>query len=231
MLKNHPSPDNITTVNISFRFSLKASVLAFVVAAPFIFFYATTNDKNRDALNFAATALTTSIAGVTAFYALQSLKQNTAVQQSLRELEEKAQKEARYLEEKDRKIDRSLTYIMRWNDSYNSLLKQSVKEFYEITKGNLNYLQRAEKLTKYLDTYPTKEQDIINILNFLEEMSLCIHENIVDEELLYKFYRFIVIRYWKTLEGYVINRRQDMNNQNIYIGFEQLYIKWTKNRD
>ncbi|CDN16356.1 hypothetical protein RintRC_5128 [Richelia intracellularis] len=48
----------------------------------------TNNEKQRDALNFTATAVTTSIAGVTAFYALQSLKQNTALQESLKEAEE-----------------------------------------------------------------------------------------------------------------------------------------------
>ena len=89
MVINNPSPDNITTFNISFRFSLKASVVAFVVAARFILLYTTTNnEKQRDALNFTATAVTTSIAGVTAFYALQSLKQNTALQESLKEAEE-----------------------------------------------------------------------------------------------------------------------------------------------
>jgi hypothetical protein len=228
MVRNHPSPDHITTFNISFRFSIKASVVAFIVAAPFIFFYTTTNDKNhRDALTFAATALTTSIAGVTAFYALQSLKQNTAIQESLRELEEKAQKETRDLAEKDRKIDRTLTYIVRWNDLQYARLKKSVAEVHdEINNGRFNPLEREEKLKEYLDTNPHKIQDITNVLNFLEGMSLCIHENIVDEELLYKFYRFIVIRYWNTFEPFVRNRRKKMDNQSIYNGLEKLYLKW-----
>ncbi|MDJ0799800.1 MAG: DUF4760 domain-containing protein [Calothrix sp. MO_167.B12] len=215
MVKNHPSPDHITTLN--FRFSIKASVVAFVVAAPFIFFYATTKDKNhRDALNFAATALTTSIAGVTAFYALQSLKQNTALQESLRETEEQ-----------NRKIDRTLIYIGRWNDLQYAQLKTSVAEVHdEINNGRFNPLEREEKLKEYLDTYPKKEQDITNVLNFLEEMSLCIHENIVDEDLLYKFYRFIVIRYWNIFEPFVRIRRQKMDNNKIYNGLEKLYLKW-----
>ncbi len=228
MLKTNSSPDNITTFNISFRFSVRASVVAFIIAAPFIFLYAKTNDKNhKEALNFAATALTTSIAGVTAFYALQGLKQNTAVQQSLKDLEEKSQQEAREQQEKDRKIDRTLMYIMRWNDLQYARLKKSVVEVHdEINNGYFTPLEKEEKLKKYLEEYPQKIQDITNILNFLEAMSICIQEDVVDEELLHKFYRFIVIRYWRTFEPFVSNRRKKMDNPKIYEGLENLYYRW-----
>ncbi|MDJ0733059.1 MAG: DUF4760 domain-containing protein [Nostocaceae cyanobacterium] len=228
MLNTNPSPDNITTFNISFRFSIKASVVAFIIAAPFIFLYAKTNDKSqKEALNFAATALTTSIAGVTAFYALQSLKQNIAVQQSLKEFEERSQQETREADEKDRKIDRTLIYIMRWNDLEYVRLKKSVVEVHdEINNGHFTPLEKEERLKKYLEEHPQKIQDITTILNFLEAMSICIQEDIVDENLLNKFYRFIVIRYWNTFEPFVNTRRKKMDNHKIYEGLENLYSKW-----
>ncbi len=226
-ITNNPNPDEITTLNISFRFSLKASVVAFLVAAPFIFFYSRTNNKNREALSFAATALTTSIAGVSAFYALQSIKQNTAAQQLFRLEQEKAQKEARDIEEKDRKIDRTFKYIMRWNDLQYARIKKSVAQTHdEITNGFSTPLEKEEKLKKYLEDNPQKEQDITNILNFLEAMSICIKKEIVNEDLLYEFYRFIVIRYWKIFEPIVINRRKKMDNPKIYEGLEFLAKKW-----
>lgn len=226
--RNNPSPDDITTLNISFRFSLKASVVAFTIAIPFIFYYSVNDNKaHREALNFAATALTTSIAGVSAFYALQSIKQNTAAQQLFRLEQEKAQKEARDIEEKDRKIDRTFKYIMRWNNLEYSRIKKSVAQIHdEITNGFSTPLEKENKLKRYLEDNPQKEQDITNILNFLEAMSICIKKEIVDEDLLYEFYRFIVIRYWEIFEPIVINRRKKMNNPKIYEGLEFLAKKW-----
>mgnify|MGYP001792903549 FL=1 len=226
--RNNPSPDDITTLNISFRFSLKASVVAFIIAIPFIFYYSLTNNKtHREALNFAATALTTSIAGVSAFYALQSIKQNTAAQQLFRLEQEKAQKEARDIEEKDRKIDRTFKYIMRWNNLEYSRIKKSVAQIHdEITNGFSTPLEKENKLKRYLEDNPQKEQDITNILNFLEAMSICIEEEVGNEELLHEFYRFIVIRYWKTFESFVIHRRKKMDNYKIYKGLELLARKW-----
>ena len=226
--KNNPSPDDITTLNISFRFSLKASVVAFIIATPFIFFYSITNNKtHREALNFAATALTTSIAGVSAFYALQSIKQNAAAQQLFRQQEEKSQQEAREIAEKDRKIDRTFKYIMRWNDLQYARIKKSVAQIHdEITNGYSTALQKEDKLKNCLEDNPQKEQDITNILNFLEAMSICIKKEIVNEDLLYEFYRFIVIRYWETFESIVIHRRKKMDNPKIYEGLEFLAKKW-----
>ncbi|BAY80567.1 hypothetical protein NIES267_00240 [Calothrix parasitica NIES-267] len=226
--KKSQNPDEITTLNISFRFSLKASVVAFIVATPFIFFYSITNNKNhREALSFAATALTTSIAGVSAFYALQSIKQNADAQEIFRLEQEKSQKEARDIEEKDRKIDRTFNYIMRWNDLEYARIKKSVAQIHdEITNGFSTPLEKEDKLKKYLEDNPLKEQDITNILNFLEAMSICIKKEIVNEDLLHEFYRFIVIRYWETFESIVIYRRKKMDNPKIYEGLELLAQKW-----
>ena len=121
-----------------------------------------------------------------------------------------------------------MRYIVRWNALQYARLKKSVAEVHdEINNGRFNPLEMEEKLKEYLDTYPQRIQDITNVLNFLEEISLCIQENIVDEKILYKFYRFIVIRYWNTFEPFVRNRRKKMDNQNIYNGLEKLCLQWS----
>ena len=231
MSNNNQNPDIIAALNINFRFIIKASVLSLTIAAPFIFIYGTTNNKNhRETLNFAATAITTSIAGVSAFHVLQSIRQNTVSQKLLREQEEKNKQETRELEIKNLKIDRAFKYIMMWNDSQHTIFKNSVAEAHDfINDESLNALDKEEKIKKYLDDNPNKKQDIVNLLNFLESMSICIKEGIVDEDLLLKFYRFIVIRYWDTFDSYILTRRKATDNYKIYKELEMLSEKWKSN--
>ncbi|MCG8364478.1 MAG: DUF4760 domain-containing protein [Pseudanabaenales cyanobacterium] len=124
-------------------------------------------------------------------------------------------------------IDRTLIYITRWNNPQFLAIQKTANDIYHrIHSQPVN--QQAKFLIDYLEQNPDKRQNITNALNFLEEMAICSQKGIIKEDLIYSFYRSIVITYYETFSVYIEQRRKERNNPNLYRCLADLCEKWEK---
>jgi hypothetical protein len=203
-MKYQDDPDKIGqfTISISLRIGLISFFAAFVIT---LLFYNVKNKDDRDSLTFFVTALATSAGITSAVYALRSIKQNAESQI----------------------IDRTLTYIQRWNNPEYLPVRKTAQEIHQLLHKQPPG-EQAKFLLDYLDKNPAIRQEITNVLNFLEEMSLCIKNKIIKEELLLDFYKGIVKTYYEDFHVYITEKRRERDNPNIYIALTNLYERWKK---
>ncbi|MEG4229370.1 DUF4760 domain-containing protein [Microcoleus sp. N9_B2] len=188
-------------LKISLNLTMGIGITTFIAALTLIavHFY---ESKYRDTLNFAVTTLATAAGISSAVYALRGIEINL----------------------EDKKIDRTLRYIQIWNDpSYFSVRQIAAKIHKELKP--LDDTESNEHMNLiYADAQ--KKQEIVNILNFLEEMSMCVHFGLVDEKSLKEFYRYIVCTYCDTFTLFVHRSRKERNNPKLYIHLTELCEQW-----
>lgn len=188
-------------LKISLNLTMGIGITTFIAALTLIAVHFH-ESKYRDTLNFAVTTLATAAGISSAVYALRGIEINL----------------------EDKKIDRTLRYIQIWNDpSYFSVRQIAAKIHKDLkplddTKSN-EYMNQI-----YADA--EKKQEIVNILNFLEEMSMCVHFGLVDEKSLKEFYRYIVCTYCDTFTLFVHRSRKERNNPKLYIHLTELCEQW-----
>ncbi|MEG4917527.1 MULTISPECIES: DUF4760 domain-containing protein [unclassified Microcoleus] len=190
-------------LKISLNLTMGIGITTFIAALTLIavHFY-DSKSQYRDTLNFAVTTLATAAGISSAVYALRGIEINL----------------------EDKKIDRTLRYIQIWNDpSYFSVRQIAAKIHKDLkpldeTKSN-EYMNQI-----YADA--EKKQEIVNILNFLEEMSMCVHFGLVDEKCLKEFYRYIVCTYCDTFTLFVHRSRRDKQSPRLYIHLTDLCEQW-----
>lgn len=207
-------PDKYGQVTI--KLSLRVGVSLFFLSLVFtgIHFY---KEKYRETLTFLVTALATSAGGASAVYALRSIKQSAASQ----ELDRQQSKETQL-------IDRTLSYIARWNDPQYWQAKKTASEFNLLRKNQI--INNEEQFLKdYLDKNTDAKQDLLNILNLLEEIALSVQKGILKEDLLHDYYRGIILSFCETFKCLIKQRRKEQNNEKIYKALTDLYEKWRSN--
>lgn len=170
--------------------------------------------EHRETLTFLVTALATSAGAASAVYALRSIKQSAAAQ----ELDRQQNKEAQL-------IDRTLPYIARWNDPQYWAARKTASEF-NLLKNNQIINNEEQFLKDYLHKNTDAKQELLNILNFLEEVALGLQKGILKEDLLYDYYRGIICDFCKTFHYLIKQRREEKNNQKIFKALTDLYEKW-----
>jgi len=203
-MSNQGDPDKIWQLNLAIpiRVGFLSALLAGILTV--IFYFAKKvdqNDQYKDTLNFLIAALTASATVTTAVYAFKSIEQSAD----------------------ERKSERTLIYISRWNDLQYSPARKTATELHQLIKNQPDN-QKEKYLLEHLEQYPAQRQDITNILNFLEEMALCIEKGIIKEDLLLGFYRFIVKTYCESFGIYITQRRRE--NKNSYKALTDLYERW-----
>lgn len=213
-MRKQDSPDAFG--ELKFTIPLQVSVIstgtAVLMTVIFFLIGITGNPKQESRVALAASlpatmtfflnALVASAAGTSAYYAFKSIENS----------------------EKSQRINRTFAYIDRWNDPGYFNMKNTAAEIHELISHEEPHAKG--KCLMDLLSNPSKRQDVTNILNFLEEMSIGIQEGLLEEELLKKFYRGIVITYCKTFSFYIAQRRNITGNDNVYSGLTSLSDKW-----
>lgn len=136
------------------------------------------------------------------------------------------------LQEKHRKkeienyiINRTLSFIERWNNPDYLRFRRVANEIYQLfEKQPLD--SRASFIIKHLENNTKERDDITILLNFLEEMSICVEEEVVKEKLLMKFFKGIVISYCEVYYPYIKERREKKGRSNLYKPLTSLCEKW-----
>ena len=166
-----------------------------------IFVMSGDNKKLKDSLQF-GTAAIAAVAGITgAAYVANQLKHSVV----------------------SSKTDRTLKYIERWNNP--DFDKKAVLALFRETK-ELGPTEKQKIISDKLENDDELRSELISILNFLEEMSLSIHENLTDERVLRNFFRGIVFDYVETFRCWIKARRERVDNSNLYKQLMDLYERW-----
>lgn len=185
------------TFNIVF-FSVAVSVITATA-------YALVPKNHKDTLTFAVATFAMSAGGLGAFYAYKSLSHSANYQM----------------------VDRTLSYIQRWNDPiYLPLKETSVEIFRYIEQQPLD--QQDQLLIEYFENNPKKKQRVIAILNFLTEVALSIEEEVVEEEILRNFFCQIVLDYCENFHAFINQRRGNRHNKDVYKALIELRDKWNR---
>jgi len=189
-------------VKIQFAVTLTIGLISTSIAGASIYLYKT-YPNFRDLLTFSATALATSVGFTAASYVSQDLKRNS--EQAV--------------------IDRTLSYIERWNDP--SFNKENIIGLMRKARG-VNSGDKDEFIKETLKEDKLKSE-LILILNFFEEMSLAIHENLVEDRLLCDFFKEIVMDYKAEFSHWIDYRSETKNgaaNKDCYKELKKLYGNW-----
>ena len=210
-----PSPQKsnsgeLDEIGFTFKVKIKIGITSLIIAAGLTVIYSHLNEKQREVFNFGAVAFGVCIAGTSTFHAYRSIMHSSRLQ----EREVRVKKE-------EKKLDRAIDYIGRWNHPDYAHIKATITE---ITKGIEN--QEHTSISDYLKNEPLKTQEVVSILNFLEELSFLVYEGILDKKMIYVFYRGIIVRCYEVLVPFLIYRRNEMSNKKLYEQFEKLYFEW-----
>ena len=84
----------------------------------------------------------------------------------------------------------------------------------------------AEQGMKELDKNVSNRHALLTVLNFFEQLSVSIINDLADEKMLKEFFRNIVVTYYNANKGMIDARRKYRNNQKLFSQFEQLAKKW-----
>jgi hypothetical protein len=96
----------------------------------------------------------------------------------------------------------------------------------EIQDKSKNYLILYNKLNPQEKIL--LEADIVDLLNIIENISISIKNNIIDEDITYNMlYTFFIDNYYWT-KPYIMKRRELEENEHIFAEYEYYALKWEK---
>jgi Domain of unknown function (DUF4760) len=206
-MNNFQNPDEIGRFNlrIVIGFASVSFGVALALTSAFAFFNANDNAKVTKNFEFAISTLAMASGVTGAAYAFQSIRQGAKQQGNTH------------------RIDITREYINFWDEEQFAQARVTMGELFQTMNGNPN---RAEELRDRLKQDARAKQDITLILNLLEKIAIFWEADLLDETLLRKFYRPIVLQCWEVLKIYVTDRRNEVNGE-IYESIEALYKFWS----
>jgi hypothetical protein len=112
----------------------------------------------------------------------------------------------------------ALQFVSDWNSP----------EFYHAKNKGREVLEYFEK-NGHTDCEFIKErlQNLVDVLNFFEEMSIAIQLGHVDDTVAKRFFRSIVIHYWQVTEPWIKKRRAAKQNPRLLCEFDTLAKNWS----
>lgn len=192
-------PDGFLKISLNLTLGIGVTTMISALALIAVHFG---QPKYRESLNFVVTTFATAAGISTAVYALRGIEIGL----------------------EDKKIDRTLRYIQVWNDPSYFNARKLAAEINNDLK-NLDVYKRNEYINQlYANT--EKKQEIVNVLNFLEEMSTCIHKGLVYEGYLKEFYRYILCNYCETFKLFIDTSRREKHSPRLYIHLTELCEQW-----
>lgn len=202
-MNNQNYPGKLLKINITI--TLTVGFISLISSIILIIAYYGAKKEHRDVLTFMVATLAAS-AGITGtFYVGQSIKQSAESQE----------------------LDRTLEYIKCWNNSEYLSIQKTAGQIFLLTR-NQPVKEKEKIVREHLENSPDLRQEVVKILNFFEEMSLCINRRIVKEELLYDFYRGIIIGYCELFYIWIVESRHKKQNDRLYRNLTDVYEKWKK---
>ncbi|MCY6494113.1 DUF4760 domain-containing protein [Leptolyngbya sp. GGD] len=200
---NPDSPGNLGKIKLTIP--IQVGLLGVVLSAGFTFLFHSSSEKDRQTLTFLATALGTSAGVGSAFYVGQSIRLNAASQ----------------------RLDITTSYISRWSDPSFDPVRKAAYKIHEMLDTN-QPSRNSDIIQNALDADLDLKLNLLDALNFLEEMALCVRLDIIDEGTAYKYYRSIVLTYCSTFSIWIAKLRSDKGNDMLFRNLTDLCDTWKK---
>lgn len=122
-----------------------------------------------------------------------------------------------------KKTDRALQYIARWNDvEFNKLRRQVLVKFRQLNIEN----QASELSQIYSDVELRGNTNLL--LNFLEEVSIGVNHGHVNFDIVFLYFGPLSIMYFELLHPWILHLRERKVDQTIWIEIEHFYGLVTK---
>ncbi|MCG8364479.1 MAG: DUF4760 domain-containing protein [Pseudanabaenales cyanobacterium] len=214
-----PQPKNKSAIDMfSFntRTTLSITFISLLIACSLTVIFHFINEKYKATFICFSTTLGVGIVGTSALYAYSDIRLS---------IENQASDRKSSLE--DQLTKRALDYIKLWNDpQYLNSNKTAIDIYHQLHSKPAS--QKAKFAINLLEQNPDKRQEITNALNFLNEIAICCQEKIVEEELIYNYYRTTMITYCDTFSTYIGQTRKEINDQDLYRPLTNLCEEWEK---
>lgn len=124
---------------------------------------------------------------------------------------------------REKKAVAAAKFIERWNHpSYDSIRKACTELNTELDQ--LSPEARANVLLQDV----TKRRTATELLNFFEEMAVIVNNEALDEDILQRFFRSLVIVYWDRYSYWVAKCRKDKRWPRVFCELEVMATKWKK---
>jgi Domain of unknown function (DUF4760) len=131
-----------------------------------------------------------------------------------------------------RKQDRAIALIGTWNGAYYAGLRGSALRPLGDYIRNLNgSAAKNAAVEEYFAGHPDVEEQVITVLNFMEEICLSVKADLVDEELVYAYFGYIMSRMHTVLNPWIEARRADKKpadprSGELFSAFTTLANEW-----
>jgi hypothetical protein len=120
-------------------------------------------------------------------------------------------------------------YIQRWNESHYSSFKKLAYQIHLLIVNKPDN-QKGRIVREQIEKDADLRIEVAEVLNFLEEMALCIRREFICEDLAYDFYRSIVIQYCEIFGVWIAQLRDEKKNDKLYKELTDLYDRWKNNK-
>ena len=120
------------------------------------------------------------------------------------------------------KMQAALDFVHRWNDP----------QFFHTRKNAGPALLQFKELPEERKKTFVRENreianDIVDMLNVLEALSIAIQKDLVDEEFARLFFRGIVVGFWQNGQGFIETRRAERGNPRLFTELQKLFVQWS----
>jgi gas vesicle protein len=167
----------------------------------------------RPGLTFGVAVIASEAGLVAAYYVGQSLRESAA--ESARAASATARAE---------NFNRTMIYTSRWGDPGLRTARTAFREIVDAHHDKPEDERRIE-IRNRIEEDAEVEMSLITCMNLLEDLALAVHEKMVDEEVVFRFYRTTVRWCWETLEPWVEQVRA-RRGPLIYAELQKLYNSW-----
>ncbi len=193
------TPKGLISVQFSIGHVATYASVMVILAVGLAFGYSKASPDIRSVITYGSSLFGAMIALCTVIYTAQNLRQGN---------EEKLSAA-------------SSKFIERWNSPSYFDIKTQWREIHEALEKR-SPQERAVDINSDLK----KRTVVVEIFNFYEEMAVAINLGSVDEEVLKRFFRTIVLRYWYDYEFWVGQHRVNRQAPRFATELEEVARKW-----
>lgn len=119
------------------------------------------------------------------------------------------------------------TFTGRWNDPQMYHTKKGARECLDSLK-KLDGTE--EQFQEYRNAEPGLVQNLLNLLNFLEELSISVQLAATDSQTAKRFFGAILVIIWQDARQFIEQRRDASRNPRLFCELEWLFEHWEKTK-
>lgn len=169
----------------------------------------------RPTLTFGLAAVASEAGIVAAYYVGQGLRESARESSKVAEATARAEN-----------FNRTMVYTQRWGDPNLREARTAWRKIVNEHHGSPED-ERRRAIRDQIASEPDVETSLIACMNLLEDLALAVHEEMVDEEVVFRFYATTVEWCWEALKPWVDDVRAK-RGAKIYVELEKLYNSWQK---